>query len=97
MWALDWLYLESPWEGDLKDEFKMCGWLDNDENHKNADCLCNFEEDMGNTFNGLNVNRKSAEMGSPNQLFLSRAQGRSHSYEEQRRLLFLQKLSKNVT
>lgn len=36
-WALGWPYLQSPWEGDLRAELRMWGWLDSDENHKNAD------------------------------------------------------------
>lgn len=68
-WTLGWPYLQSPWDGDLKHELNMWGWLDSDENHKNADYFCNFEEEMGNMFKGLNVNGKSAEMGGPNHCF----------------------------
>ena len=60
-------------DGDFKNELMTCGWLDSDENHKNVDYLCNYEEEMGNTFGYLNVNSKSAEMGGMNQLILSRA------------------------
>ncbi|KAF1932409.1 uncharacterized protein M421DRAFT_403266 [Didymella exigua CBS 183.55] len=68
-WTLGWPYLQSPWDGDLKNELRTWGWLDTDENHKNADYFCNFEEEMGNMFKGLKVNGKSAEMGGPNHCF----------------------------
>lgn len=68
-WALGWPYLQSPWDGELKDELKKWGWLDTDENHKNADYFCNFEEEMGNMFKGLSIDGRSAQMGGPNHCF----------------------------
>ncbi|KAJ4382935.1 Mitochondrial import inner membrane translocase subunit tim8 [Didymella sp. IMI 355093] len=68
-WALGWPYLHSLWDGDLKNELKTWGWLDTDDNHKNSDYFCNFEEEMGNMFKGLNIDGRSAEMGGPNHCF----------------------------
>lgn len=68
-WALGWPYLQSPWDGDLKAELRMWGWLDSDEGHKNADYFCNFEEEMSNMFQGLSIDGRSAEMGGPNHCF----------------------------
>lgn len=68
-WALGWPYLQSPWDGDLKDEMEKWGWLDTDKNHKNADYFCNFEEDMSNMCKALNIDGRSAEMGGPNHCF----------------------------
>lgn len=68
-WALGWPYLQSPWDGDLKHELETWGWLDSDENHRNADYFCNFGEEMGGLFRGLNVDGRSAEIGGPNHCF----------------------------
>jgi hypothetical protein len=68
-WALGWPYLQSSWDGDMKNELKTWGWLDTDDNHKNSDYFCNFEEEMSNMFKGLNIDGRSAEMGGPNHCF----------------------------
>jgi hypothetical protein len=68
-WALGWPHLQSPWDGDMKAELKTWGWHDSDENHNNADYFCNFEEDMGNLFKGLDVDGRSAQLGGPNHCF----------------------------
>lgn len=67
--ALGWSHLQSDWDGDMKAELKTWGWLDSDENHNKADSFCNFEEDMGILFDGLQVDGRSSGLGGPNHCF----------------------------
>ncbi|KAJ4341960.1 Mitochondrial import inner membrane translocase subunit tim8 [Ascochyta clinopodiicola] len=53
----------------LVSELKTWGWHDTNENHKNVDYFCNFEENMSSMFKGLGIDGRSAEMGGPNHCF----------------------------
>lgn len=68
---LEWPYVKSPWDGDLKKELKTWGYLDNDEDHKAYDHTCDFAEfhEMPNAFVGLNIDTRSFGMGGSNRCY----------------------------
>jgi hypothetical protein len=69
---LSWPYIQSPWDGDLKAEFRKWGYLDDDEDHELVDYECDFSNklDMSGTFRDLQIDPRSRGIDGPNQCFL---------------------------
>ena len=68
---LNWPYIQSTWDGDLKTELTKWGYNDNEELHKENDDQCDFDKthEMKDAFKDLNVDTRSAGQGGPNHCF----------------------------
>lgn len=68
---LGWPYVQSPFEGDMKQDLATWGYLDTDELHQSRDAACKFKEThkLGNVFTELNTDPRSAGEGGPNHCF----------------------------
>ncbi|KAJ4311116.1 Mitochondrial import inner membrane translocase subunit tim8 [Neodidymelliopsis sp. IMI 364377] len=68
---LSWPYIESPWDGDLRAEFRKWGYSDNDEDHEVVDYECDFSNklDLAGIFRDLQIDPRSSGIDGPNQCF----------------------------
>jgi hypothetical protein len=68
---LGWPYVQSPLDGDMKQDLATWGYLDTDELHQSRDAACNFKEThkLGNVFTELDTDPRSAGEGGPNHCF----------------------------
>lgn len=68
---LSWPYVQSKFDGDLELDLEKWGWDDDKQKHKQADVHCDFADwhELGNVFEALGVDPRSAEMGGPNHCF----------------------------
>jgi hypothetical protein len=71
MAMLQWPYIQSPWDGDMKPELRKWGYLDDDSVHANHDGSCDFGKThiMQRAFDALGVDSRSAGNGGPNHSF----------------------------
>lgn len=68
---LGWPYVQSPFDGDMRKDLELWGYLDTDELHRDRDGACNFEErhKLGHVFTELKSDPRSAGEGGPNHCF----------------------------
>ncbi|KAF1363730.1 hypothetical protein EJ07DRAFT_102527 [Lizonia empirigonia] len=73
---LSWPYVQSPWDGDLREELRKWGYQDDEETHQQADLMCDFRivHSMEHSFEQLHIDPRSAGQGGPNRCFELRHQ-----------------------
>lgn len=68
---LAWPYIQSPWDGDLRNELRKWGYKDDFEGSNAIDNQCDFKKqhEMTDTFKEIGVDTRSAGQGGPNHCF----------------------------
>lgn len=73
---LSWPYVQSPWDGDLREELRTWGYQDDEETHQQADFMCDFKimHGMEHTFEQMHIDPRSVGDGGPNRCYELRHQ-----------------------
>ncbi|KAJ4993439.1 hypothetical protein SVAN01_00987 [Stagonosporopsis vannaccii] len=69
--VLQWPYMQSPWDGDLREDLKKWGYRDDFEGDADIDKQCDFDktQEMADAFKDLGVDPRSAMAGGPNHCY----------------------------
>ncbi|KAF3036014.1 hypothetical protein E8E11_005662 [Didymella keratinophila] len=70
---LGWGIIQSPWDGDMRQDLETWGYDDSDEGHRDHDYDCNFTNQgkykLEHVFKDLSTDPRSAGEGGPNHCF----------------------------
>jgi hypothetical protein len=68
---LQWPYIESPWDGDLKSELRKWGYKEINNEDDQIDAACDFDNthEIGKAFREIRVDPRPVGQGGPNHCF----------------------------